>query len=72
MKTLAVVVFTGIAALAAAAPVSAAEWFPYKAEEVTPPFDPNGKVSPVEYTPLEKASSPWTSWIGSRNTIAAA
>ena len=33
--------------------------FPYKAEQVTPPFDPNGKVSSVEYTPLDKASKPW-------------
>jgi protein TorT len=59
MKALALTVFATVAALAAAAPVSAAEWFPYKAEQVTPPFDPNGKVSSVEYTPLEKASKPW-------------
>src|SRR5271167_4653985 len=59
MKMLAFAVFAGVATLATAVPVSAAEWFPYKAEEVTPPFDPKGKVSPVEYTPLEKASKPW-------------
>jgi protein TorT len=59
MKALALAVCAGVAALVACAPVSAADWFPYKAEEVTPPFDPNGKVSPVEYVPLEKASKPW-------------
>ncbi len=37
----------------------AADWFPYKAEEVTPPFSANGKSSPVEYVPLDKASKPW-------------
>src|SRR3984957_16339047 len=59
MKALALAVCAGVAALVAGAPVSAADWFPYKAEEVTPPFDPNGKVSSVEYAPLEKASKPW-------------
>ena len=37
----------------------AADWFPYKAEEVTPAFSANGKSSPVEYVPLDKASKPW-------------
>lgn len=37
----------------------AADWFPYKAEETTPPFSADGKVSPVEYVPLDKASKPW-------------
>jgi protein TorT len=37
----------------------AVEWFPYKAEEVTPAFSADGKRSPVEYTPLDKASKPW-------------
>lgn len=37
----------------------AADWFPYKAEEVTPPFAADGKSSPVEYVPLDKASKPW-------------
>jgi protein TorT len=59
MKALALAVCAGVAALVAGAPVSAADWFPYNAEQVTPPFDPNGKVSPVEYVPLEKASKPW-------------
>ena len=47
MKALALAVFASVAALAAAASASAAEWFPYKAEEVTPPFDPNGKITPM-------------------------
>ena len=59
MKALAFTVFAGAAVFAAATPASAADWFPYRAEEVTPAFDPNGKASPVEYTPLEKASKPW-------------
>jgi protein TorT len=59
MKALALAVCAGVAALVAGAPVSAADWFPYKAEGVTPPFDPNGKVAPVEYVPLEKASKSW-------------
>ena len=59
MKAFVFVALAGVAGFAAAAPVAAAEWFPYKAEEVTPAFDPNGKVSPVEYAPLDKASKPW-------------
>jgi periplasmic protein TorT len=59
MKALALAVCTGVAALVVGAPVLAADWFPYNAEQVTPPFDPDGKVSPVEYVPLEKASKPW-------------
>src|SRR5690242_11551412 len=59
MKALAFAVFASAAAFATAGPASAADWFPYQAEQVTPPFDPNGKVSPVEYTPLDKASKPW-------------
>jgi protein TorT len=37
----------------------ATDWFPYKAEQVTPPFAADGKVSPVEYVPLPKASKKW-------------
>lgn len=37
----------------------AADWFPYKAEQVMPPFAADGKVSAVEYTPLAKASKKW-------------
>ena len=37
----------------------AADWFPYKAEAVTPPFAADGKAAPVEYTPLAKASKKW-------------
>src|ERR1700753_377971 len=59
MKALALAMCAGVAALVAGAPVSAADWVPYKAEEGTPPFDPNARVSPVEYVPLEKASKPW-------------
>ncbi len=57
--------FTTLAASAAVAlslgwgTASAAEWFPYKAEQVTPPFAADGKVSPVDYVPLPKASKKW-------------
>lgn len=37
----------------------AAEWFPYKAEQVEPAFAPDGKVKLVEYVPLAKASKKW-------------
>lgn len=37
----------------------AADWFPYKAEQVIPPFAADGKVSPVDYVPLPKASKKW-------------
>jgi protein TorT len=48
-------------ALATVIPASAfaADWFPYPAEEVTPAFAADGKVSPVTYTPLAKADKPW-------------
>lgn len=37
----------------------AAEWYPYRAEEVDPPFSVSGAVKPVEYVPLKKASKKW-------------
>lgn len=39
--------------------VSAQDWFPYEAEEVTPAFSADGKVSKVSYEPLDKAEKPW-------------
>ena len=53
---------TAILALAAAIPETAmadGKWYPYEAEEVTPAFSADGTVSPVSYTPLEKAEKPW-------------
>lgn len=49
-------------ALATAIPASAFAqdaWFPYDAEEVTPAFSSDGTVSPVVYTPVDKAEKPW-------------
>jgi protein TorT len=46
------------ASLALAGP-AAAEWFPYQAEAVTPPFAADGKPTAVAYTPLPKASRKW-------------
>ncbi len=45
--------------LSAVGAAQAAEWYPYKAEEVTPAFAPDGKVSMVDYVPLKKASKKW-------------
>jgi len=47
------------AALLLAGSARAAEWFPYKAEAVNPPFAADGKASMVEYVPLAKASKKW-------------
>lgn len=38
---------------------SAADWFPYKAESTTPAFSADGKKTPIDYTPLAKASKKW-------------
>ena len=38
---------------------SAADWFPYKAESTTPAFSADGKKTPIDYTPLTKASKKW-------------
>jgi periplasmic protein TorT len=43
----------------AAGGAAAADWFPYKAEAINPPFAADGKSSEVSYTPLAKASKKW-------------
>lgn len=48
-----------VAALVLAGSARAADWFPYKAEAVNPPFAADGKVSMVDYVPLPKASKKW-------------
>lgn len=48
-----------MAALVPAGAASAAEWFPYKAEEVVPAFTADGQLKPVSYVPLQKASKKW-------------
>ncbi len=48
-----------LVALALAGSARAAEWFPYNAEAVDPPFAADGKVSAVEYVPLAKAAKKW-------------
>lgn len=37
----------------------AADWFPYDAAKIEPPFAADGKSSDVSYVPLDKASKPW-------------
>ena len=44
---------------AAAAPASAADWFPYEVESWDPPFDMASPRTKMDYVPLEKASQPW-------------
>ncbi|MBP5858439.1 TMAO reductase system periplasmic protein TorT [Marivibrio halodurans] len=34
-------------------------WYPYEAEEVVPAFAADGEVTPITYTPLDKASEAW-------------
>ncbi|WP_420566829.1 TMAO reductase system periplasmic protein TorT [Thalassovita sp.] len=53
---------TTAAALATAFATSAMAddaWFPYDAEEVSPAFSADGTISPVTYTPVDKAEKPW-------------
>ncbi len=38
---------------------AAENWYPFPAEEVVPPFSADGKVKPITYVPLEKASKKW-------------
>jgi protein TorT len=48
-----------VALLALASAAGAADWYPYHAEAVEPPFAAGGKAKPVDYTPLPKASKKW-------------
>ncbi|MDA3888962.1 MAG: TMAO reductase system periplasmic protein TorT [Allgaiera sp.] len=36
-----------------------ADWAPYPAEQVVPPFSTDGKAEPVTYVPLKKADKKW-------------
>ena len=47
------------AALLAATGAQAADWYPYDAAKVEPPFAADGKSVDVSYVPLEKATKPW-------------
>ena len=49
----------GAAALALASPAAAQAWYPYDAQQITPPFAADGTPSDVSYTPLEKAEKAW-------------
>jgi len=47
-------------ALAAACALPArADWFPYQAESISPPFSADGKRTAFNYQPLAKAAKPW-------------
>lgn len=53
-------VATSAIALALAAPAAAQDqWYPYDAQQVTPPFAADGTPSDVAYTPVEKAEQAW-------------
>ena len=58
MKSL-VRVLLASSALVLSAGAHAAEWYPYDAAKIDPPFAADGKSSDVKYVPLEKASKPW-------------
>lgn len=47
------------ATLLTATGVQAAEWYPYDAAQIEPPFAADGKSVDVSYVPLEKASKAW-------------
>ncbi|MCP5073519.1 MAG: TMAO reductase system periplasmic protein TorT [Rhodobacteraceae bacterium] len=49
----------GIVLAAATTVVAGEAWFPYAAEEVTPAFSADGKVSATTYVALEKAEKAW-------------
>ena len=66
MKAVTLAASAALAGLAFAFPALAADWFPYKAEAVDPPFSADGKVSAVEYVPLERPRSPGRSASPSR------
>jgi protein TorT len=42
-----------------AASASAADWFPFKVEQMEPAFSPDAKATMVDYVPLPKASKKW-------------
>ena len=51
-----------VLALSAAVPAAAfaeGAWFPYDAEEVTPAFSVDGKITEVTYSALDTAEKPW-------------
>ncbi|NPU09970.1 TMAO reductase system periplasmic protein TorT [Bradyrhizobium sp. 83002] len=58
MKSL-VRVLLASSALVLSAGAHAADWFPYDASKIDPPFAADGKPWDVKYVPLEKASKPW-------------
>src|ERR1700754_1975675 len=37
----------------------AADWYPYDATKIEPPFAADGKSVDVTYDPLDKATKPW-------------
>lgn len=49
----------GALALVLASPAAAQAWYPYDAQQITPPFAADGTPSDVSYTPLEKAEKAW-------------
>jgi protein TorT len=57
LKTLGIL---GAAALMCGTATAQDAWYPYDAEETTPAFSPQGEISPIVYTPLEKAENPWS------------
>ncbi|MDQ6435475.1 TMAO reductase system periplasmic protein TorT [Mesorhizobium sp. LHD-90] len=59
MRTLSALMLAAAVSTAALSQALAADWFPYDAAKVEPPFAADGKSEDVSYVPLEKASKPW-------------
>ena len=57
--TLKAALLVGATLMLPAAAVAGDSWFPYPAEQVTPPFSTDGKTGPVTYDPLPGAEKKW-------------
>ncbi|PDQ19845.1 TMAO reductase system periplasmic protein TorT [Mesorhizobium sanjuanii] len=59
MRNLKKMMLVTAAALIAGGAAYAADWSPYDAEKIEPPFAADGKPMDVSYVALDKASQPW-------------
>ena len=48
-----------VALICLTTPALAESWYPYPAQKTEPAFAADGKLSDVDYSPLEKAEKPW-------------
>src|SRR5690606_22034403 len=59
MKRLSGLMLAAAVSTAALSHAFAADWYPYDAAKIEPPFSADGKSVDVSYVPLEKAEKPW-------------